>query len=79
MRCEDGCTRLNGAFSHKLEGKREDLQCIQVLVPLRHLSLSMNVRGLRRCATGRDGYSNENPPLDKTIFLDTWDIIGSKD
>ena len=33
----------------KLEEKREDPQRIQVLVPLRHLSLNPNVCGLHRC------------------------------
>jgi hypothetical protein len=61
----------------KLEGKREDLQCIQVLVPLRHLSLNPNVCGLRRCF--RVGYSDEELPLEERIFLDTWDINSSKD
>jgi hypothetical protein len=61
----------------KLEGKKEDIQWTQFLVPLRRLSLNKNVCGLRRCVS--DGYSDENPPLDETIFLDTWDIIGSKD
>jgi hypothetical protein len=61
----------------KLEGKMKDLQCTQVLVPLRHLSLNSNVCGLRRCLGV--GYSNEELPLEETIFLDTWDIISSKD
>ena len=61
----------------KLEGKREDVQRIKVLVPLRHLSLNPNVRGLRRCR--RVGYSDEEfPLLEETIFLDTWDINSSK-
>jgi hypothetical protein len=45
----------------KLEGKREDIQCIQVLIPLRHLSLNRNVCGLRRRLGV--GYSDENLPL----------------
>jgi len=61
----------------KLEGKMEDLQWIQVLVPLRDLSLNPNVRSLRRCP--RVGYSDEELPPDETIFLDTWDIMSSKD
>jgi hypothetical protein len=60
-----------------LEGKREDLQRIQVLVPIRHLPLNRNVFGLRRCL--RVGYSDEEVPLQETIFLDTWDINGMKD
>jgi hypothetical protein len=61
----------------KLEGKREDVQCIQVLVPLRRLSLNLNVCGLRRCPMV--GYSDEELPLEETILLDTWDINSSKD
>jgi hypothetical protein len=61
----------------KLERKREDVQCIQVLVPLRRLSLNPDVCGLRRCP--RVGYSDEELPLEETILLDTWDINGSKD
>ena len=61
----------------RLEGKRKVLQWIQVLVPLRDLSLNRNVCSLRRCL--RVGYSHEVPPLDERIFLDSWDIIGSKD
>ena len=55
----------------ELEGKREDLQRIQILVPNRHLSLNGNVFGLRRCL--RVGYTNAEFPREK-IFLDTWDI-----
>jgi hypothetical protein len=51
----------------KLEGKREDLQWIQVLVPLRHLSLNPDVCGLRRCLRG--GYSDEELPLEESIFF----------
>ena len=47
----------------KLEGKREDLQCIKVLVPLCHLPLNPNVCGLRRCLKARVGYSDEELPL----------------
>jgi hypothetical protein len=61
----------------ELEGKREDLQRIQVLVPIRHLSLHRNVCGLRCCP--RAGYSDEEFPLQDSIFLDTWDINGMKD
>jgi hypothetical protein len=60
-----------------LEGKREELQCIQVLVPLRDLSLNRNVCGLRRCL--RVGYGYEQLPFEERIFLDSWDIMGSKD
>jgi hypothetical protein len=35
----------------------KDLQCIQVLVPLRHLCLNPDVCGLRRCFG--IGYSDE--------------------
>ena len=58
------------------EGKREDLQRIQVLVPIRHISLNRNVFGRRRCL--RVGYGDAEFPLEK-IFLDTWDINGMKD
>jgi hypothetical protein len=61
----------------ELEGKREDLQWIQVLVPIRHLSLNRNFCGLRRCL--RVGYSDEEFPLQDNIFLDTWDINCTKD
>jgi hypothetical protein len=61
----------------KSEGKREDLQCIQVLVPFRHLSLNPNVCGLRRYLGV--GYSYEELPLEERIFLDTWNINSSKD
>ena len=61
------------------EGKREDVQCTQILVPLRHLSLDPNVCGVRRCirATGR--YSDEKVSLEEAILLDARGIIGSKD
>jgi hypothetical protein len=61
----------------KLEGKKEDLQWIQVLVPIRHVSLNRNVYGLRRCL--RAGYCDDEFLLQETIFLDTWDINGTKD
>jgi hypothetical protein len=61
----------------KLEGKMKDLQCNQVLVPLRHLSLNPNVCSLRRCFSV--GYSNEELPLEERVFLDIWDINSSKD
>jgi hypothetical protein len=61
----------------KLEGKREDPQWIQVLVPLRHLSLNLNVCGLRRCLGVR--YGDEELSLEEGVFLITWDIIDSKD
>ena len=65
-------------FSHKLEGKREDLQRIQDLVPLRDLSLNRNVSGLRRCRIRVIGYRDEDFPLEERIFLYTWDIFGPK-
>ena len=58
------------------EEKREDLQCVQGLVPLRRLSLNPNVCGLRRCLSA--GYSDKELLLEERIFLDTWDIISSK-
>jgi hypothetical protein len=61
----------------KMDEKREDLQWIQVLVPLRHLSLNRNVCGRRRCL--RVGYGNEEIPLEERIFLNTRDIGSSKD
>ena len=60
----------------KLEGKSEDLQRIQVLVPIRDLSLHRNVFSLRRCLRIR--YNDADVPLEK-IFLDNWDINGMKD
>jgi hypothetical protein len=60
----------------KLERKREDVQCIQVLVPLRRLSLNPDVSGLRRCLAV--GYSDEKLPLEEKIFPRAWDINGSK-
>ena len=58
--------------------KREDLQCIQTLVPLRHMSLNPNVCGLRRCLMV--GYCDEELPVEETKFLDTcWDINSLKD
>jgi hypothetical protein len=61
----------------KWEGKMKDLQCIQVLVPLRHLPLNPDVCSLRRCFS--IGYSHEELPLEERIFLDTGDINSSKD
>ena len=58
------------------EGKREDLQRIQVLVSIRHLSLNRNAFGIRRCL--KAGYGDEEVPLEK-IFLDNWDINSMKD
>jgi hypothetical protein len=55
----------------------KDPQRIQDLVPLRHLSLNANVRSLRRCFSV--GYSDEELPLEKRIFLDIRDINSSKD
>jgi hypothetical protein len=61
----------------KLEGDMRDPQRIQILVPLRHLSLNPNVCGLRRCLSV--GYRDEEIPLEERIFLDIWDINSSKD
>jgi len=62
----------------KLEVNKEDLQGIQVLVPLCRLSFNLSVCCLCRRLTV--GYSNEEElPLEETIFLDTWDTLGSKD
>ena len=61
----------------ELEAKRKDLQCIQVLVPLRDLSINPSDCSLRRHL--RVGCSDEEVPLEETIFLDTWDIMSSKD
>jgi hypothetical protein len=63
----------------KLEGKMKGVRWIQVLVPLRHLSLNPNVCGLRRCHGLRVGYGDEKLPLEERIFLDIWDINSSKD
>ena len=62
----------------ELEKKREDLQWIQVLVPIRHMSLDRNVCSLRhRCP--RAVHSNEEFPLQEKIFLDTWGINSAMD
>jgi hypothetical protein len=61
----------------KLEGRKEDLQWIQFLAPLRRLSLNPNVCGLRRCFIV--GYSDEKLPVEERILLDVWDIKSSKD
>jgi hypothetical protein len=66
-----------GLLAINFQGKREDPQRIQVLVPLRHLFLNPNVCGLRRFLSV--GYGDEELPLEKRIFLDTWDINSSKD
>jgi len=60
-----------------LEGTKQDPQGIQVLIPLRRLSLNSSVCRLRSCLMV--GYCNKDLPLEETIFLDTWDIVGSKD
>ena len=55
----------------------EDLQRVQDLVPLRHLSLNRRVCGLRRCV--RAGYSDEQFPFQEMMFLDSWGVFSSKD
>ena len=64
-------------FGIKFEGKREDIQWIQVLVPLRNPSLNLNVCGLR-CRFSV-GYSGVKLPLEERILLDTWDINSPND
>jgi hypothetical protein len=54
-----------------------ELQWMQVVVPLRHLSLNPNLCGIRRCL--RVGYRDEELPLEERILLDVWDINSSKD
>ena len=61
----------------ELEGKREDLQSIRILVPLSDPSLNPNDFSLRRRLSV--GYSDEDFPLEEIIFLDTWDIMSPKD
>jgi len=61
----------------KLEGKNEDLQWIQVLAPLRRLSLNPNICGLLSCFIIR--YSDEKLPVEERMFLDIWDINSPKD
>ena len=56
----------------KLEGKREGVQCIQFLVPLRVLPFNLNVCGLRHCR--EVGYNYKEFPFEKRISLDAWDI-----
>jgi hypothetical protein len=57
----------------KLEGRGQDLRCIQVLVPLRDPSLNPNVCGLHRCL--RVGYIDAKVPLEEKIFL--W-LLGTR-
>ena len=64
-------------LSIKLEGKWEDLQWIQVWFQLTIRLSTKTSAGLRRCL--RVGNSDEEFPLQQAIFLDTWDIHGSKD
>ena len=59
----------------KLEGKIEDVQRIQFLVPLRDLSLNMNFCCLCHSLGAGNGY--EELSLEKQILLDSWDIRGS--
>jgi hypothetical protein len=61
----------------KLEGNLKDPQRIEILIPLRHLSLNSNVCSLRRCFGV--GYSDEELPVEERILLDIWDINSSKD
>jgi hypothetical protein len=60
-----------------LEGKREDVQWVQVLVPIRYVFLNRNVCGIHCCLSV--GYCDEEFPLQETIFLDTRDISDTKD
>ena len=62
-----------------LKGNREDLQWFQALVPVCHMALDRNFCGLRYCLGVVSGYSDEDLSLEKKIFLNTWDIGGSKD
>ena len=77
--CEDGCTRLKERFRNDLDGKREDLQCIQGLVPLCDLSLGRNVCGLRYCLRVGYGDSDVEIPFEERILFDAcnWDINDS--
>jgi len=68
-----------GILVKKLEVNKEDLQGIQVLVPRRCLSLNPSICFLCRRLTVGNRNSNEELPLEETIFLDTWDTLGSKD
>ena len=61
----------------KLNGKWEGVQWVEVLVPIRSLSLNWSVCGLRRCLS--IGYNDKEPPLKEKIFLDTWEIYSPKD
>ena len=61
----------------ELKEKWDGVQYVQVLVPIRSLSLNWSVCGLRRCLS--IGYSNKEPPLKEKIFLDTWEIYSPKD
>ena len=59
----------------RFEGKKEDVHWIQFLVPLRHVSLNINVCSHRH--SSGIGYRDKELPLDKRIFLDGWDIMNS--
>ena len=74
--CEDGCTKLKGSLRNELVGKREDLQCIEVLVPLCDLSLGRNICGLRYCLRVGYGDSDVEISLEERVLLDAcaWDI-----
>ena len=61
----------------KLEENSGELQFIEILVPLRDLSLDSNVCGLR--CRPRVGYGHEELPFEERIFLDTWDVNSAKD
>ena len=61
----------------KLKGKWEGVQRVQVLVPIRSLSLNRSVCGLRSRLS--IGYGDKDLPLEERIFLDSWDIYSPKD
>ena len=61
----------------RLEGKIEEVQCIQVLAPSSYLPLNPSACGPHRFL--RVGYGDEKFPLEETILLEIWDILGSKD
>ena len=60
----------------KLEENRQDIQWIQFLVPRRDMSLNKNVCGLHRSLGV--GYLDIKFSLGKNIFLDSRDIMSSK-
>ena len=68
-----------GLLAIILDGKKEDLQWIQDLVPNRQLSVNPDACGLRCCL--RVGYSDEDLSFEEIMLLESpsWDIKSSVD